>query len=106
MEIFEANQFIGGWFVGDFEPTAYRTSHFEVSYKKHHKGEKWAAHYHAIGDEINYLIEGEMEINGIQLKAPVVFVIPAKEVADPKFHTDVKIIVVKTPSIPGDKYDV
>jgi hypothetical protein len=28
----------GGWFVGNFEPTAYKTPEFEVSYKVHPKG--------------------------------------------------------------------
>jgi hypothetical protein len=105
MELFDPSKFIGGWFVGDFEETAYRTSDFEVSYKRHYAGEYWAPHYHRIADEINYLIEGEMEINGVELRAPIVFVIPKGETATPIFHTDVRLIVVKTPSLPGDKYE-
>ena len=29
----------GGWFVGDFLPTAFKTKNFEVSYKLHKKNE-------------------------------------------------------------------
>ena len=31
MEIHKIKDMIGGWFVGDFEPTAYKTKDFEVS---------------------------------------------------------------------------
>ena len=103
MDVINVNGFIGGWFVGDFAETAYRTPACEVSYKKHAAGEYWPAHYHAQADEINYLITGKMEINGTQLEGPVVFVIHKNEIAKPMFHTDVTLIVVKLPSLPGDK---
>lgn len=106
MEIIPVDGFKGGWFIGDFEPAALRTKDFEVSYKEHHAGEYWAPHYHLLGDEINYLISGTMEINGQRLEAPVVFIIRRKEISRPTFITDVKLIVVKVPSVPGDKYEV
>lgn len=106
MQVFDATQFIGGWFVGDFDASAYRTNAFEVAYKIHHAGEYWAPHYHAVADEINYLISGKMETNGIMLEAPCVFVIPKGEISRPIFHTDVSLVVVKMPSLPGDKYEV
>ena len=106
MKVFDAAQFSHGWFVGDFEPAAYRTKDFEVAYKIHRAGEYWAPHYHAVADEINYLITGTMETNGIRLEAPCVFVIPKGEISRPVFITDVSLIVVKMPSLPGDKYEV
>ena len=106
MQKFDAAQFVGGWFVGNFSPAAYKTDAFEVSYKEHYAGEYWATHYHAQSDEINYLISGKMEINEEQLEGPVVFLISKNEIARPVFHTDVKLIVVKVPSIPGDKFEV
>lgn len=106
MKILPVEQFVGGWFVGKFEPTAYSTPDCEVSYKMHKAGELLVAHYHKIGTEINYLISGQMSINGIELTAPIVFIIPPGEIADPIFTTDVSMIVVKVPSVPGDKYEV
>jgi len=105
MRVFDVSNFKGGWFVGDFDDTSYRTKSFEVSYKTHQAGEYWASHYHRIADEINYLISGRMEINGTILEAPCVFVIEKNEISRPVFHTDVSLIVVKTPSVPGDKYE-
>lgn len=106
MKIYQADMFSNGWFVGDFDKTAYRTASCEVSYKEHAAGEYWAAHYHKLGDEINYLISGTMEINGERLEAPVVFLIEKGEISRPTFITDVKLVVVKVPSIPGDKYEI
>lgn len=104
MQIFDPSIMFRGWFIGDFEPTAYRTKDFEVSVMQHKAGEFWAAHYHAESDEINYLLEGSMILNGEPLTAPVIFVIKRNEVADPTFITDCKLVVVKTPSAPGDKH--
>lgn len=106
MKIFDASQFKGGWFVGDFEPTSYKTQACEVSYKIHQAGETWDTHYHKLADEINYLISGSMSINGVNLEAPCVFLIEKNEISAPVFHTDVAIIVVKIPGIPNDKYKV
>jgi hypothetical protein len=103
MEIFDVDNLVGGWFVGAFIPTCYKTDACEVSYKKHYAGEFWQAHYHEKADEINYLINGQMEINGIELVGPVVFVIKKGEVAAPKFITDVELVVVKVPGALNDK---
>ena len=37
MQVLRIEDMKGGWFVGDFEPTAYKTKDFEVSYKVHQK---------------------------------------------------------------------
>lgn len=96
----------GGWFVGDFEPSSHKTRDFEVCYKVHNKGDIWPIHYHKVAYEINYLIRGKMIVSGKELLAGQIFVFEPGEVADPKFLTDCELIVVKTPSIVGDKYEV
>ncbi len=103
MKIFNVNNLRGGWFVGSFNETAYHTIACEIAYKNHYAGELWDAHYHAIADEINYLISGEMEINGQKLIAPIIFVISKNEIAKPIFITDVSLIVVKIPGVLNDK---
>jgi quercetin dioxygenase-like cupin family protein len=96
----------GGWFVGNFEPTAYKTEDFEVSYKVHPKGEIWDTHYHKIATEINYLIRGEMILCEKNLKQGDIFILEPNEIAEPTFLTDCEIVCVKTPSVIGDKYIV
>ena len=45
MKLSRLEDTVGGWFVGNFDKAAYRTDACEVSYKYHHKGEKWPTHY-------------------------------------------------------------
>jgi len=104
MEIFNFEQMKQGWFIGNFEPSSYKTEDFEVCYKKHFKGEKWDAHYHKISTEINFLIEGKMTIQNRQLNSGDIFILKPEEIADPIFLEDCTIIIVKTPSIKNDKY--
>ena len=106
MTVLSIDNFEGGWFIGDFDPAVIKTKDFEVCYKKHSQGEVWDIHYHKISTEVNYLIRGEMTINGELLIAGDVFTIYPEEVAEPKFLTDCELIVVKTPSLVNDKYIV
>lgn len=96
----------GGWFIGDFNPSAYRTSNFEVGFKIHPKGEKWPKHFHKKAIEINYILRGKMTIRNKKLKAGDIFIMDNMEVADPSFQEDCEIVCVKVPSIPGDKWMV
>lgn len=96
---------VGGWFVGNFEPTAYKTEQFEVSYKLHPKGQDWGMHYHTDVTEINYIIRGKMKIQGKELNQGDIFILNPYEIADPTFITNTEIICVKTPSI-NDKVNI
>ena len=104
MKVYKLDSMKDGWFVGDFTPSSFKTQDFEVCYKQHHKGEEWDTHYHKKGTEINLLIEGKMTIQGKELNSGDIFVLEPYEVADPIFLEDCNLIVVKTPSIPGDKF--
>jgi len=95
----------GGWFIGNFEPSVYKTSACEVCYKEHHKGARWAKHFHTV-TEINYLIAGSMEINGELITAGEIFVIEPYEEIKPVFLSDCSLIVVKIPGKLNDKHEV
>jgi len=105
MKVLKIDDMIGGWFVGNFEPTAYKTDQFEVSYKLHPKGQRWDVHYHTDVTEINYVIRGEMTIQGKLLSSGDIFILKPYEIADPEFLIDTEIICVKTPSL-NDKISV
>ena len=106
MKIYKFEDMVGGWFVGNFKPAAYETDMCEVCYKFHEKGEKWPVHYHKLGTEINLLINGEMKMHGRTLHSGDIFVMEPWEIANPEFLTDCFVIIVKLPSIPGDKYEI
>lgn len=106
MQISKFKDYKGGWFVGNFEPTAFKTDKFEVGYHKYLKGQEWDHHFHKKMDEINLILSGKVIIQDQELISGDVFVINKYEVSDPVFIEDTEIIIVKTPSIPGDKYKV
>lgn len=99
------NEMTGGWFVGDFEPSVYKTKEFEVCYKTHPKGESWPTHYHTT-TEINYLIRGKMMANDTLIQAGDIFVVEPYETVAPIFIEDCELIVVKSKSLKNDKYEV
>ena len=106
MEVFKIDNMQGGWYAGNLSPVAFSTSDFEVCYKKHIQGEDWPKHYHKEADEINFLRSGKMIIQGTELVAGDIFILRKGEVADPVFLEDCEVFIVKTPSVPGDKFIV
>ena len=56
-------------------------------------------------DEITFLLEGTMQMQGQTLTGPVIFLLERNEIADPEFVTDCKVFVIKAPSVPGDKVE-
>lgn len=106
MEVFKIDDMKGGWYAGNFSPSAFTTSDFEVCYKKHFRGEEWPKHYHKEADEINFLRSGKMIIQGTELNAGDIFILRKGEIADPVFIEDCEVFIVKTPSVMGDKFIV
>ena len=105
MRISKLEDYHKGWFVGGFTPTAYFSTHAEVCYRIHPKGEDWPRHYHKIGVEINLLIKGSMTINDTLIHEGEVFIIDPYEITKPTYLTDCELIIIKLPSVPGDKYE-
>jgi quercetin dioxygenase-like cupin family protein len=95
-----------GWFIGNFVPSVLKTNRFEVGYRKHRRGESWPAHIHRKTEEINYLVRGEMLVNGMKYTAGEIFVIGKGEAARPEFLEDCELVVVKIPSLPKDKHEI
>lgn len=104
MIVDDISNYMRGWFVGDFVPAIHKTSEFEVGLLIHKKGEVWDSHFHKRAREINLLIEGRMLMHGTEISAGQIFVLEPWEIADPIFLEDCKVLVIKTPSVKGDKY--
>lgn len=96
----------GGWFIGDFEPTCFKTTYCEASYKIHKKGEFWDKHYHKQATEINYLIKGKLKIQNQEINSGDVFIMLPNDISDPIFIEDCEVICIKIPGIKNDKYIV
>lgn len=106
MKRHKLEDFWRGWIIGNFEPSLLKTEAFEVGVLTHKKGEVWPKHYHKVGTEFNVLLEGKMIIQGQEINKHDVFVFEPNEVADPEFLEDCVVVCIKTPSLPGDKYEV
>lgn len=104
MKIFDVKDMHKGWFVGDFTPTAFKTNMFEVGTTLHRSGSAWDVHTHKIATEITYLVSGKMKLQNRVLEAGAIFILEPFEIADPEFLEDCFVVVIKTPSVPGDKY--
>ncbi len=106
MRIDKIEDFQGGWFIGNFDPSILKTELFEISYKVHKQGEFWPKHYHKIATEYNCLMKGKMIIGEIELNSGDIFTIFPGEIADPVFLEECRLIVCKVPSVKNDKYEI
>ena len=48
MKIDNLDKMIGGWFIGNFEPSLFKTNDCEVAVKRYNKGDYEGHHYHKI----------------------------------------------------------
>ena len=104
MIIKKLEEFKNGWFIGNFNPSVFKTESFEVGYKSFKKGEIFEPHFHKIGTEISLLTKGEMIMQDRKITAGDIFVISPYEVADTIFLTDCEILAIKVPSNTNDKF--
>lgn len=104
MKKYKLNDMIRGWFVGDFEPTLYRTRDVEVGVKHFTQGEREAWHYHKVATEISVVIEGQIEMGGQRYEKGEIVVVPPGEGVDFHAVTDAVLAVVKLPGAVNDKY--
>jgi len=106
MKKFSYDLMKGGWFIGNFEPSAFKTKDFEVAYVKHTKGEAWQKHLHKKATEITFVVRGKIKINDTIYASGDIFVIFPNEIVDPRFLEDSEVVIVKVPSDVNDKYVV
>ncbi|HJW92579.1 MAG TPA: hypothetical protein VJ901_03075 [Thermoanaerobaculia bacterium] len=106
MKVHRLESMRGGWFVGQFEPTVLASSDFEVAIKSYKAGTKEDAHVHRVATELTAIVTGEAKLNDFQLGPGDIIEIPPGEAAAFEALTDVTTVVVKVPSVPGDKYFV
>lgn len=93
-----------GWFVGNFEPTLYKTNDVEVAVKTYRAGDCEKAHYHKIATEITVITEGVVRMNGVEYKKGDIIIIEPGDATDFLAVTDSVNTVVKLPGANNDKY--
>jgi hypothetical protein len=106
MELYDLSKFNGGWFIGKFDPSICGTDYFEAALKTYKAGDVDKAHYHNIAVEYTLVVTGEVDMNGVKYFENDIIVVHPKEVVKFSSITDSKLMVIKMPSVKGDKYIV
>jgi len=95
-----------GWFVGSFSPTAYSTDSCEVAVKYYKAGDVEKSHYHKIATEVTLVVSGVIRMCGNTWKAGDIIVVEPTEITDFEAITDAINVVVKTPGVMNDKFEI
>jgi hypothetical protein len=106
MIIDNIKNFKNGWVIGNFEPCLLKTNDFEVSIQHHKKGFIGQKHFHKESVEYNVITTGKVNICGKELMSGDIFIFDKNEISESYFLEDTTIVVIRTPSIPTDKYVV
>lgn len=98
------NQFIRGWLVGDFTPSLFKSKNIEIGIKKYSTGDKELEHIHKIITEYTIIISGKFKMNKKILNENDIAIIEPGEPVDFECLESGSNLIIKTPSIPNDKY--
>lgn len=93
-----------GWFVGNFEPSLYKTNAVEVGVKHYKAGAREAWHYHKIATEITVIIRGRVTMNQREYVTGDIVIVEPGEGTDFEALEDTATAVVKLPGANNDKY--
>lgn len=105
MEKFDLKDMVNGWFIGNFEPSLYKTNDVEVAIKIYKEGDLESSHYHMIATEFTVIIKGIVEMNNVQYSQNEIIKIKPGVCTNFKALTDVITVVVKLPGANNDKYE-
>lgn len=98
------NEFTKGWIVGDFYPSIINTKEIEVGLKKYKKGDKEEKHCHKLVTEYTIIINGKVRMKDKIFKSDDIVIIEPNIANEFECIEDAVLLVIKTPSIPSDKY--
>ncbi|MGI1988463.1 hypothetical protein [Shewanella glacialipiscicola] len=104
MDKHNINDFVRGWFVGNFEPSLYKTEDVEVAVQYFKQGDKEASHCHKIATELTLIVSGKARMKDKILNVGDIVKIAPGEFTDFEALEDTITTVVKLPGATNDKY--
>lgn len=104
MKVEKLANMTGGWFAGDFSPVVLPTSQFEAACKYYKAGQSEGRHVHRVATEITLVAQGSVKMNGRLFSAGDIVLLEPGDATDFQAVTDAITMVVKVPSVKGDKY--
>lgn len=96
--------FTKGWLVGDFTPAIINSKDIEVGVKEYKAGTVEENHVHKITSEYTVVLFGVISMLGEEYQKGDIVFVPANTPNQFVSITDSMVLVIKTPSIPNDKY--
>ena len=106
MKPFRLQDMHGGWFVGDFLPTCLKTPVAEVAYKIYQAGQSEPRHVHRVATEVTLVAYGRVRMNDRELSGGDIIVLNPGEDSSFEAIEASATVVVKLPSVAGDKYPI
>jgi quercetin dioxygenase-like cupin family protein len=97
---------IKGWFVGDFEPSVLKSKDFEVAVKSYAKGDIEDKHFHKVATEITVIVSGRVRMVDKEWGPGSIITLEPGLATDFLAIEDSVTVVVKTPSVLGDKFQI
>lgn len=104
MKVEHLDSMTRGWFVGNFEPSLYKTNDCEVGVKSYRAGDYEEKHYHKIATEITVIVKGRVKMFDREFCEGDMVVVEPGDVTDFTALTDAMNVVVKLPGASDDKY--
>lgn len=93
-----------GWFIGNFEPSLFKTNDVEVAFKQYKKGDTEEAHYHRMATEFTVVVSGKIRMfDRIWGRGDIIIAEPF-DCTSFEALEDCENIVVKIPGANNDKY--
>lgn len=105
MKTAKLNEMTKGWFIGNFEPSLFKTNDVEVAVKTYKKGDYEEKHYHKIATEYTCIISGRVKMNGKEYATGDIIVMQPNDATDfEALEDNTTNVVVKLPGANNDKY--
>ncbi|GBQ86785.1 hypothetical protein AA13595_1982 [Gluconacetobacter johannae DSM 13595] len=104
MKHHKLDEMVKGWFVGAFVPSCLATDQCEVAIKRYAVGEKEDQHHHKVATEITAIVSGRVMMFEREWQAGDIITIEPGEATSFEALDNSVTVVVKMPSVAGDKY--
>ena len=93
-----------GWFIGDFNPSLFRTDAFEVAVKEYKAGDSEQMHFHKVATEYTVITKGRVRMFDREWGEGDIVIAEPGDITGFSAITDAQNVVVKIPCVRGDKY--
>ncbi|SEF67336.1 Cupin domain protein [Butyrivibrio sp. Su6] len=104
MKVEKLDDMTKGWFIGNFEPSLYKTNDVEVAVKNYKAGDYEDKHYHKIATEFTLVTKGKVKMFDTEFSEGDIIVVEPGDATDFTAITDAQNVVVKIPGANNDKY--